>query len=73
MAPEIFSKIEYAGKPVDVWSLGVLLYVFLNGQFPFKGKKDGELFKAIKSGVFRMRVNISLMAQRLLHNMLRIK
>lgn len=64
MAPEIVSKEDYHGKPVDVWSLGVLLFVFLNGQFPFRGifhhstqsgKEDKDLFKAIKSGVFRMK------------------
>ena len=37
MAPEIVSKIEYAGPPADIWALGVLLYALLCGRFPFKG------------------------------------
>ena len=50
MAPEIVSKTEYYGKPVDIWSLGVLLFVLLNGCFPFKGSDNQELFKIIKKG-----------------------
>ena len=64
MAPEIVSKLDYYGKPVDIWSLGVLLYVILNGSFPFKGiniilinqgKDDNELFKAIKIGSYNLK------------------
>lgn len=36
MAPEITMKKEYDGKTVDMWALGVLLYVMLTGVFPFK-------------------------------------
>lgn len=34
MAPEIINRQEY-GKPADIWALGILLYVMLNGKFPF--------------------------------------
>jgi serine/threonine protein kinase len=37
-APEIIRGIQYEGPQVDVWSLGVLLYVCLCGHLPFKGK-----------------------------------
>ena len=47
MAPEIVSKIEYAGPPADVWALGVLLYALLCGCFPFKGSTDKELYRKI--------------------------
>ncbi|KAI9298328.1 kinase-like protein [Neoconidiobolus thromboides FSU 785] len=34
-APEIFIKINY-GKPVDMWSIGVLTYLLLSGNFPYE-------------------------------------
>jgi len=37
MAPQIVSKVEYAGPPADIWATGVLLYALLNGCFPFRG------------------------------------
>ena len=36
MAPEILQQIPYA-QEVDIWSLGVLLFYMLFGEFPFKG------------------------------------
>ena len=38
MAPEITQRREYLGRPVDVWSLAVLLYACLAGHFPFTAK-----------------------------------
>jgi serine/threonine protein kinase len=40
MAPEITRKTDYEGRPVDMWALGVLLYVMLTGTFPFRGVSE---------------------------------
>jgi serine/threonine protein kinase len=40
MSPEIISKKDYYGPPVDIWTLGILLYVLMCGHFPFRGKID---------------------------------
>lgn len=53
MAPEIVRRKEsYEGKPVDMWALGVLLYVMLTGQLPFRGANEAELFENIRNGNF---------------------
>ncbi|KUF92460.1 hypothetical protein AM588_10008577 [Phytophthora nicotianae] len=50
MAPEVVARERYDGKPVDIWSLGVLLYVMLCGKFPFQGIHFHQLFQKLRSG-----------------------
>ena len=40
-------KREYYGPPTDIWASGVLLYTMLEGNFPFKGSNDKDLYKKI--------------------------
>mmetsp|Transcript_12274 Transcript_12274/g.21903 ORF Transcript_12274/g.21903 Transcript_12274/m.21903 type:complete len:343 (+) Transcript_12274:391-1419(+) len=51
VAPEIISGKRY-GKEVDMWSLGVILYILLCGYPPFYDDNQAQLFKKIKKGSY---------------------
>lgn len=46
MAPELIRKEPY-GRAVDIWALGVLLYVTLSCQMPFVGMETEEYFQNV--------------------------
>ncbi|KAJ2783340.1 Serine/threonine-protein kinase [Coemansia interrupta] len=69
-APEILRGDAYVGPEIDVWSLGVLLYVMLTGQFPFEDPAQAKNFDKIMAGDFPLRPTMSRELQDLLLQML---
>ena len=51
VAPEILKGLKY-GTGVDVWSLGVIVYITLVGYPPFYDENQAQLFAKIKAGKF---------------------
>jgi calcium/calmodulin-dependent protein kinase I len=51
MAPEIWSSKPY-GKPVDMWSFGVITYILLGGYPPFSDDRKERLARRIQTGTF---------------------
>ena len=47
VAPEIVENKQYSGTAVDVWSLGVLLFITVTGHSPYKGKTHNDMLRAI--------------------------
>lgn len=76
-APEVFEKV-YDGAKVDVWSLGIILFVMLTGMTPFQFQPDSERmpdnfsswYRLLKSGQFHMPPELSREAQDLINRML---
>ena len=51
IAPEVL-KQRY-GKECDLWSVGVILYMFIVGHAPFDGCDDEEITENIEKGVYK--------------------
>ncbi|KAF7728557.1 phosphatidylcholine and lysophosphatidylcholine phospholipase [Apophysomyces ossiformis] len=51
VAPEVLSQTGH-GKPVDLWSVGVITFTLLSGYTPFWGEDQTALFEAIMSGKY---------------------
>lgn len=68
--PEMFLEIPYDGTLSDVWSLGIVLYVMLYGNFPFQGDDLNLLKDKIVSARFPLRNTVSAAARKLVSRML---
>lgn len=42
------SRKSYAGRPADMWSLGVTLYTMLAGYLPFEAESDDAVADKVK-------------------------
>jgi serine/threonine kinase 33 len=54
MAPEALLGHPYTNK-IDIWSIGVLLYLMVSGELPFINADDKDLINAIKFATFVFR------------------
>ena len=52
VAPEVLVHEAYSSQ-VDLWSIGVIVYILLCGFPPFYGDNDAQMFRKIKAGSFK--------------------
>ena len=59
MAPEILMKKKYTLK-ADLWSIGVITYLFLTGRFPFEATSPQKLILTFNHGVVKFPPEVSI-------------
>nr|QBK90954.1 MAG: putative serine/threonine protein kinase [Pithovirus LCPAC201] len=71
-SPEILCRTPYHGTEVDIWSLGVLLYLMVSGKYPFIRESSNGMIREILNGHYTIPANWSDDLAHLISQMLKI-
>ncbi|KAK9922967.1 hypothetical protein M0R45_031403 [Rubus argutus] len=70
VAPEILRKKGYDGAKADLWSCGVVLFVFLSGYLPFRDENVMKTYRKVFKAEYELPPWISGDARRLIQKLL---
>ncbi|XP_069866244.1 sperm motility kinase Z-like [Dipodomys merriami] len=70
--PEMFLHKMFDGYKVDIWNLGVLLYMMTTGKFPFEGSKLVDIRIQVLEARYTSPLYLSAMGRDLLAKMLTV-
>ena len=73
LPPEMASGEEYSSNPkLDIWAMGIILYLMVEGCYPFDGKNTKEIIISILRGKleFNKKIKISTPLKNLIGGML---
>lgn len=68
-APELFSDSHYFGSPVDIWSIGILLYFILVANMPFSAPTIPQLRSTILKGEYQLPGSFTFSCNKLLRKL----
>lgn len=69
-APEILLAERYNGPPIDVWSIGVILFALLCGHLPWNGESQAEISHNSIKGIYDDPTEISEEGRDIIRKML---
>ncbi|KAF2072184.1 hypothetical protein CYY_006504 [Polysphondylium violaceum] len=69
-APEILKAEKYLGPPVDIWSLGVIMYAVMCGNLPWEGDSQAEISYHSVHGHYEDPTHLSREAVNILRRMI---
>jgi serine/threonine protein kinase len=69
-APELLRGTDYDGRAIDVWSLGVVLFVLVSGSLPWIVTNDAHVYEQILHASYRVPVHLSFELSELLKAMI---
>jgi serine/threonine protein kinase len=69
-APEVVCAEQYDGRMADIWSLGVMLFALITGEFPWKGTNQIQIFNQIKNAKFDVPEGVSKFGEDLIRKLL---
>jgi serine/threonine protein kinase len=71
-APECLSKLAYDGEKSDIWSLGVVLYSMVTGDFPWNIANASIMIRHILRGTFVVPSDVSPLCRDVIEGCLKV-